>query len=165
MKTIRQRTLRALYPLKVAWWFWTRPNTKGVKCLLFHENRVLLVKLAYAHRQWSIPGGGVDAGESYAEAAIREVREEVGIELSAVTLIGTYTQSIQYKNDTVHCFMAEVDSADFSIDEFEVSAARWFSLAEIESMDVAASVPRIIQLVREDSGFLTSDDNMVRSQI
>jgi len=53
----------------------------GVSTLVRHEGRVLLVKRARPPLQgyWSLPGGQVEGGETLAEAAAREVREETGI--------------------------------------------------------------------------------------
>lgn len=53
--------------------------------------RLLLVRLAYGdhrHRKWALPGGFVDAGEGLETALLREVREEVGLTLSAPRQVG-----------------------------------------------------------------------------
>lgn len=52
--------------------------------------RVLLVKHSYGELNWEIPGGAGETGESADQAAVREVREETGIEVAAERLTGVY---------------------------------------------------------------------------
>ena len=40
---------------------------------------------------WAVPGGAIDLGESMVQAAIRETREETGIECEITGLVGIYT--------------------------------------------------------------------------
>jgi ADP-ribose pyrophosphatase YjhB (NUDIX family) len=44
---------------------------------------------------WALPGGGLDLGESYAECCMREVREETGLEVEILRLIGIYSNPIE----------------------------------------------------------------------
>jgi 8-oxo-dGTP diphosphatase len=54
------------------------------------DGRILVIQRAHAPSQglWSIPGGRVEAGETPAEAARREVREETGLEIDVAGLLG-----------------------------------------------------------------------------
>lgn len=64
----------------------------GVGAVVFHDNRVLLVKRnkpPYQY-QWAIPGGKVRYGESLRDAAEREIREETGIIIEAGEPIYTF---------------------------------------------------------------------------
>lgn len=63
----------------------------GARILLFAQDRILLARQhdparPQAPGYWVVPGGGVDAGESLAQAAVREVLEETGIRLDASAL-------------------------------------------------------------------------------
>ena len=58
--------------------------------LLDPAGRVLLVRQAYGNRLWGLPGGIVDAGETPVDAAIREAREEVGLDVTVDALVGMY---------------------------------------------------------------------------
>ena len=60
-------------------WFLRRPRTFGAHAVaLTPHGRLILVKLRYA-QGWRLPGGGRDAAEDPAEAALRELREEIGM--------------------------------------------------------------------------------------
>ena len=69
-------------PIKKFYWFMVRPQTRGVKCLVENNGKLLLVKLNYAHHKWTFPGGGVGKKESFLDAAIRETKEEVNVDLN-----------------------------------------------------------------------------------
>ncbi len=55
----------------------------GVAVLIWRGDEVLLVKRAHSHGAgtWAPPGGHIEFDETFAECAVREVREEVGIEI------------------------------------------------------------------------------------
>lgn len=76
----------------------------GAGMLLLNEKgEILLVKPSY-REHWSIPGGGVEEGESPREACIREVREETGLEIVNIKFLvvgynpeeGEKTESLQF---------------------------------------------------------------------
>ena len=117
--------------MRRAYWFVVRPKTRGAKAIIMHEGKVLLARLGYAHKMWTFPGGGVNRGETFEQAAIREAYEEVGVRLSHVRHVGGYDNTHQYKRDRVECFIAEVDSPEFKVDGFEITEAGWFSLDEL----------------------------------
>src|SRR6202011_555214 len=55
------------------------------------DGLILLTKREDMH-VWCLPGGAVDDGESIAQAAIREVREETGLTVELVRLVGLYSR-------------------------------------------------------------------------
>ena len=63
--------------------------TGGVRVIVLDEdNRILMVKQEHPERTvWMVPGGGSEEGENSAQAAVREVREETGLEVEILGLI------------------------------------------------------------------------------
>ena len=57
--------------------------------VVIDEGRIVLIQRA-DFKTWALPGGRVEAGESAAEAAIREVREETGLHVVLTGLVGLY---------------------------------------------------------------------------
>lgn len=61
--------------------------------ILNDEGHVLLVKQSYGAFNWELPGGAAEPGESPAEAVIREVREETGLDVVVEKMTGWYFES------------------------------------------------------------------------
>ena len=77
----------------------TKPG-KEVVVLVFirSEEEILLVRQNYGKKFWSLPGGMVEPGESLTAAAIREVKEETGLDISIMNVVGIYSKP---KDDSV----------------------------------------------------------------
>ena len=56
------------------------------------EESVLLVKQTSGCHYWSLPGGKVERGESLEQAAIREVKEETGLDVRLKRVVGLYSK-------------------------------------------------------------------------
>jgi len=74
-----------------AWSLTTRPRLRGVKCVLRDDaGRVVWVRHTYGDRAaWELPGGAARRSESPVEAARRETREELGVDVPAWEELGT----------------------------------------------------------------------------
>ena len=64
---------------------------------MFRDGRVLIVRRARppAHGLYTLPGGGVEVGETLEQAVIREIREETALEIEPVALVG-FRQAIAH---------------------------------------------------------------------
>ena len=72
--------------------FYFDPKVSSV-CAVIHKGKVLLIKRGNepGYGLWSLPGGYVDRFEMVENAVIREVHEELGINLKSLVLIGVYS--------------------------------------------------------------------------
>lgn len=61
----------------------------GVRVILIDESgKMLLVRQRHEGKDvWMVPGGGIEDGENAVEAAVREVREETGLEIEVLSLL------------------------------------------------------------------------------
>jgi mutator protein MutT len=110
-------------------WFLFATETRVAKCLVRNEkNQILLVRLAYGPSVWKLPGGMVDDHESPTEAVVRELKEELGIDLNEVKSLGE-NKGVGFRNNsTIYYFVSEYKDNNFNIDKTEVASVEWFSL-------------------------------------
>ncbi|OGK44067.1 hypothetical protein A2957_01230 [Candidatus Roizmanbacteria bacterium RIFCSPLOWO2_01_FULL_38_11] len=77
--------------------------------------------------------GHVGKGESYEEAAYRELLEEIGIK-TKLEFKGTFLSSIPRETEMAAVFVGKYDKSDFVLDEDEVESVAFFSIDEIINM-------------------------------
>jgi 8-oxo-dGTP diphosphatase len=112
--------------------------TLGVFAAIVDDgDRILCVRMNYATRGWTTPGGRVEAGESPLYALQREVREEAGLDVIADGLVGVYCKP--YKDDIVLFFRARVLGRNPWQPNGEISEMGYFGRDELpEPMGLGA---------------------------
>ena len=114
----------------------------GCSAVIFDETHTkALLTRRTDNGLWCVPGGAMEAGESAAEACIREVWEETGLSVSVKRLIGVYSnpnQLVVYPDgNKVHIvvmsFEVEVVSGKLGLSN-ETTEAGYFSMKEMETM-------------------------------
>ncbi len=106
------------------------------------RERILLTQRADNGR-WCLPGGHLEAGESAAEACLRELREEIGLEGRITRLIGVYSNPdflLEYPDGNRYhliglCFEVAPTGGALRLSD-ETTAYGYFSQAQITAMDV-----------------------------
>ncbi|MES3004892.1 MAG: NUDIX domain-containing protein [Patescibacteria group bacterium] len=107
------------------YWRIFRPETFGVKIILTHSNSILLVKHTYGYN-YTFPGGGIKKDEDKLEGVKREVKEELGIQLSAIHYVGHLVSTRFYKKDNIFIYTSELFERSFTVDALEIESANWF---------------------------------------
>jgi 8-oxo-dGTP pyrophosphatase MutT (NUDIX family) len=87
---------------------------------------------------WSLPKGTPADGETPAETALREVREETGLEVRIVDDVGDihyrFVRDGRRIDKTVHYFLMEATGGDLADHDHEFEEVRWFELGEAEAL-------------------------------
>lgn len=120
--------LRGYLLVRTIGWFVTRPKTRGVRAIACTpEGQVLLVRHSYV-QGWHLPGGGHERGESAEAAALRELREEVGmVSHGPIRVLGTLRHRPNFRRDTVTLTLVEQVRFDFQ-PSLEIVEARAFDI-------------------------------------
>ncbi len=102
--------------------------------LLLRQGRVLLARRARAPRKdyWDLPGGFLNDGEAPAACAVREAREELGLEVTLRTFLGFYMDEYTYQDETysilnIYYLVDATGEPQAGDDAAEVG---WFPLAD-----------------------------------
>jgi NAD+ diphosphatase len=101
------------------------------RCLLGHNS-------ARADGWFSTLAGFVEPGESPEQAVVREVHEEVGVQIDRASYLGS--QPWPFPSSLMLGFEAHASSYDIQVDGNEITEARWFTRAELRDAVEAAEV-------------------------
>ena len=108
-------------------------------CIRNENGEVLLQKRGDSGR-WGFPGGAIEPGETVQEAAVREIREETGLNVRVEKLIGIYTDpDMTYPNgDRAHSICIGVEftvlSGELTRDGNETLTLQYFPLEDVPSL-------------------------------
>ena len=115
-------------------------------------DQVLLVKRAKPPItwEWSIPGGGQELGETTRDAALRELKEETGIDARLIGLIDVIDTVREDDSGRIRFHYTLVDFAaewvaGEPVADDDVSDARWVPLAEIDDQGLWSETVRVIR--------------------
>ena len=134
---------RRLYP--------DRPMV-GVGVLIREEDRYLIVKRAAEPDAglWSIPGGLVEVGERASDAAVREAKEETGLDIGIVDVIGVVDKIVRDEASRVKYhfviidYLAEPGSGSMRAAS-DALEARWVKAEELPCYDLT---PTLVELLK-----------------
>ena len=116
----------------------------GCSAIILDESKtkVLLTERA-DNKQWCLPSGGVDLGETVEETCIREVREEKGLNVHVTKLVGVYSdphRMVEYPDgNKAHVvalsFVAEIIGGELGLSD-ETTDFGYYSVEEMDKLDM-----------------------------
>ncbi len=123
----------------------------GVTAVIQNSNRFLVAR-QHDSGLWSLVGGSIEPGEEPEVALLREVREELGVEVSIRGIVGAYGGSAletTYPNgDRVGyvtiAYRCGLSSTDFALEPSELVETRWLTPAEIAALDRHPWIDKVI---------------------
>lgn len=140
----RNRLTRVLQP----WWRLTRGLTLGAQGVIIDESgQVLLVRHGY-RPGWHFPGGGVERGETLADALSRELREETGVILSApAELHGVFSNNTSFAGDHIAVFIIrQWSQPDVPKPNAEIAEQGFFAPGDVPATTDAGTLRRIAEI-------------------
>jgi len=125
----------------------------AVSAAIIRDGRILIVRRARppAHGLFTLPGGGVEVGETLHEAVIREVREETALTVEPLALAG-YREAIAHDSDgrierhfVILPFAARWIAGDVVLLDEELGEARWLLPDELAGLTTTDGLAEIVR--------------------
>lgn len=122
-----------------------------VAAIIIHEGKILCVqrgpaKYDYISAKWEFPGGKVEEGETKKAAIVREIKEELHMDITVDTFFTTVQHAYPDFHLTMHSFLCSCATNDLTLTEH--TDFKWLSKHELKNLDWAgADVPIVEKLV------------------
>ncbi|MFD0856498.1 NUDIX hydrolase [Actinomadura adrarensis] len=143
--------------------------------VILHEAQVLLL----CHRKgggWIYPGGHLEPGEDFAQAALRETAEEVGIDIELLTTPPAFTHpivdavpmpwaflNVQVTDATIGrhrhidaVYLARPRTTTLTPAPNEIADARWVPIDKLSALPTPAELPELLITAARDAERLSS---------
>lgn len=119
-----------------------------VGAVVVDDSRLLMIRRGHgpAAGEWSVPGGRVEAGETLAEALVREVAEETGIEVVCESLLGW----VERISDEYHFVILDFQAQLLGTGEGDPVAgsdadeAAWIPLHEVAELNLVEGLAEFL---------------------
>lgn len=134
--------------------YWDDPEAPAANSLVVavsavvrdEQDRLLLIKRT-DNDLWSIPGGGMEPGETVSEAVMREVREETGYEVQPIRLVGVFSDPrhvVAYDDGEVRqafslCFACSVMGGKAQTSD-ESNAVEWVPTTQLADLTMHRAI-------------------------
>ena len=119
-----------------------------VAAIIHQEGRILATQRGYGEYKglWEFPGGKIEAGETEEQAIVREIREELGVEICAEKKVCTVEYDYPAFHLTMHCLWCHIASGAIELKEHQ--SAQWLAPEELHSVEWLPADVEVVRLAK-----------------
>lgn len=112
-----------------------RKSIEVVAAIIRKEDMIFATQRGYGEFKdgWEFPGGKIEFGETPQQALIREIQEELDVEIEVGQLVDIVEYDYPKFHLTMHCFMCTIKTGELILKEHE--AAKWLTKENIDTVD------------------------------
>ena len=117
-----------------------------VAAIIKKEDKIFITRRSYGEFKdmWEFPGGKIEAGESKEEALIREIKEELELDINNLEYLTTVDYDYPKFHLTMYCFICEICGGSLNLNAH--NDVKW---ALLEELPLQAWVPEDVKVVEK----------------
>lgn len=121
---------------------------KVVAAIIQKGDKIFATQRGYGEFKegWEFPGGKIESGETKEDALIREIREELNVEISVGRLVDTVEYDYPSFHLTMYCFLGIIKSGDLVLNEHK--AAKWLDRETLDSIEWLPADQGLVQKLK-----------------
>ena len=121
-----------------------------VAAIIKKQDKILITRRSYGEfaDMWEFPGGKIELGESREEALIREVKEELELDINNLEYLTTVDYDYPNFHLTMHCFICEICGGELVLNAH--NDAKWVSLEELSTQKWVPADVEVVEKILND---------------
>ena len=128
-----------------------------VAAIIHSEGSILATQRGYGDFAggWEFPGGKIEEGESPEEAVVREIKEELDVDVRVESLLTTVDYDYEKFHLHMRCYLAHIDRGKVHL--IEHRAAQWLNCSTIDDVAWLPADIEVVEAIKQ-SGILDKKD-------
>ena len=120
-----------------------------VAAIIKHDNKIFVTRRSYGEfeNMWEFPGGKMEIGETREEALIREIKEELELDIDISRYLTTVKYDYPTFHLTMHCFICSISGGELQLNAH--NDAKWTTLEELNQLNWVPADILVIEKLKE----------------
>jgi len=122
-----------------------------VAAIIKHDNKIFVTRRSYGEfeNMWEFPGGKMEMGETREEALIREIKEELELDIDISKYLTTIDYDYPTFHLTMHCFICTISGGKLQLNAH--NDAKWTTLEELNQLNWVPADILVIEKLKQIS--------------
>lgn len=118
-----------------------------VAAIIKKDNKIFITKRNYGEfiDMWEFPGGKIESGETQEQALIREIKEELEVDINNLEYLTTINYDYPKFHLTMHCFICEICGGKLTLNVH--NEVKWVSLEELKNQNWIPADVEVVEII------------------